>query len=176
MHLCKNDRLHKGRRISEGVDQFPIGKHEKVVRQVLLESQASAVSFKSPGVRAGGVSVYILFDGYASDIFSVACPDSSVRGNDLHSMPLYVGKGNIKHGITDARRSKRRGQLRDRFSWYAVAHPKMMHDLEVLGLRILPRYLRELTRQEGHFLKAQRVKQRNDKADAITRRWNKTSQ
>jgi hypothetical protein len=36
----------KGRRISEGVDQFPIGKHEKVVRQVFLESQASAVSFK----------------------------------------------------------------------------------------------------------------------------------
>jgi hypothetical protein len=39
-----------------------------------------------PGVRAGGVGVYILFDG---------------------SMPLYVGKGNIKHRITDARRSKR---------------------------------------------------------------------
>jgi len=52
----------------------------------------------------------------------------------------------------------------------------MMHDLEVLVLRILPRYLRALTPQEGHFLKAQRVKQRNDKADAITRRWNKTSQ
>src|SRR5260370_21009032 len=65
-----------------------------------------------PGVRAGGVGVYILFDG---------------------SMPLYVGKGNIKHRITDARRSKRRGQLWDRFSWYAVAEPKIM----VLGLRIL---------------------------------------
>jgi hypothetical protein len=36
----------KGLRISEGTDQFPIGKHEKVVRQVFLESQASAVSFK----------------------------------------------------------------------------------------------------------------------------------
>jgi hypothetical protein len=35
------------------------------------------------------------------------------------SMPLYVGKGNIKHRITGARRSKRRGQLWDRFSWYA---------------------------------------------------------
>jgi len=53
-----------------------------------------------PGVRAGGVGVYILFDG---------------------SMPVYVGKGNIKHRIIDARRSKRRGQLWDRFSWYAVA-------------------------------------------------------
>jgi hypothetical protein len=108
-----------------------------------------------PSVRAGGVGVYILFDG---------------------SMPLYVGKGNIKHRITDAPRSKRRRQLWDRFSWYAVADPKMMHDLEVLVLRILPRYLRALTRQEGHFLKAQRMKERNDRADAITRRWNKTSQ
>jgi hypothetical protein len=52
------------------------------------------------------------------------------------SMPLYVGKGNIKHRITDARRSKRRGQLWDRFSWYAVADPKMMHDLRILPLPV----------------------------------------
>jgi len=42
----------KGRRISEGVDQFPIGKHESVVRQVFLESQASALSFKFGSVFA----------------------------------------------------------------------------------------------------------------------------
>jgi hypothetical protein len=107
-----------------------------------------------PGHLTGGVGVYILFDG---------------------SMPVYVGKGKIRYRITDARRSKRRGQLWDRFSWYAVADPKMMHDIEVLVLRMLPRYLRALTRQEGHFLRAKRVKEKNEKADAITRRWNRTS-
>jgi len=110
---------------------------------------------KIPRPRAGGLGLYILFDG---------------------STPVYVGKGNIRWRVTDARRSKRRGQLWDRFSWYAVADPKMMHDLEVLVLRMLPRYLRALTRQEGHFLKAKRVKQENEEADIITRRWNKTSQ
>jgi len=108
-----------------------------------------------PGRRAGGVGVYILFDG---------------------SMPVYVGKGNIRSRITDARRSKRRGQLWDRFSWYALADPKMMHDLEVLVLRMLPRCLRALTRQEGHILKATHLKQKNENADAITRRWSKRRQ
>jgi len=101
-----------------------------------------------PGSREGGKGVYILFDG---------------------SMPVYVGKGNIRHRITDARRSKRRGQLWDRFSWYALKDPKMMHDIEVLVLRLLPRYLRALTRQEGHFLKAHRVQQVDNGADYITR-------
>jgi hypothetical protein len=84
------------------------------------------------------------------------------------SLPLYVGKGNIKHRITDARRSKRRGQLWDRFSWYAVADAKMMHDLEVLVLRILPRYLRVLTRQEGHtqFLATTEARRSVGKEDA----------
>ena len=101
-----------------------------------------------PGPKDGGVGVYILFDG---------------------SMPVYVGKGNIRWRITDARRSRRRGQLWDRFSWYAVKDPRMMHDLEVLVLRMLPRYLRALTRQEGHFLKAKKVKAANLKTiDVIT--------
>jgi hypothetical protein len=103
-----------------------------------------------PGSKQGGQGVYILFDG---------------------SMPLYVGKGNIRHRITDARRSKRRGQLWDRFSWYALADPKMMHDVEVLLLRILPPYLRALTRQEGHFLKAKRIQQADKiSVDSITRK------
>jgi hypothetical protein len=89
-----------------------------------------------PRSGSGGIGIYILFDG---------------------SMPVYVGKGNIRHRITDARRSKRRGQLWDRFSWYALRDPKMMHDIEVLILRMLPRYLRALTRQEGDFLEAKRV-------------------
>jgi hypothetical protein len=93
--------------------------------------------------------IYILFDG---------------------SMPVYVGKRNIQARIRDARRSKRRNQLWDRFSWYAVADPKMMLDVEVLALRMLPRYLRALTRQDRHFLSATRVKQENPMADAITRK------
>jgi hypothetical protein len=101
-----------------------------------------------PGSREGGKGVYILFDG---------------------SMPVYVGKGNIRHRITDARRSKRRGQLWDRFSWYALKDPKMMHDIEVLVLKLLPRYLRALTRQEGHFLNAHRVQQVDKSADHISR-------
>jgi hypothetical protein len=36
--------------------------------------------------------------------------------------------------------------------------PRMMHDIEALVLRLLPRYLRALTRQEGHFLKAKPMK------------------
>jgi hypothetical protein len=108
-----------------------------------------------PSVHEGGVGIYILYDG---------------------SMPLYVGKGNIRYRITDARRSKRRGQHWDHFSWYVVADPKMMHDLEVLVLRILPPNLRALTRQEGHFLKGLRIKQKDARADAITRRWKKTQQ
>jgi len=103
-----------------------------------------------PGSSSGGIGVYILFDG---------------------SMPVYVGKGNIRYRITDARRSKRRGQLWDRFSWYALKDPKMMHDVEVLILRLLPRYLRALTRQEGHFLKAKWVLAPDMKTvDYITRK------
>jgi hypothetical protein len=105
---------------------------------------------KIPTINEGGVGVYILFDG---------------------SMPVYVGKGNIRYRITDARRSKRRGQLWDRFSWYALKDPKMMHDIEVLVLRMLPRYLRALTRQEGHFLKAKRYGAADERnVDYITRK------
>ena len=104
---------------------------------------------KIPRSDSGGVGVYILFDG---------------------SMPVYVGKGNIRWRITNARRSKRRGQFWDRFSWYALADPKMMHDIEVLLLRVLPPYLRALTRQEGHFLKAKRITQEEKIAEPISRK------
>ena len=102
-----------------------------------------------PGPKDGGQGVYILFDG---------------------SMPVYVGKGNIRQRITEARRSKRRGQLWDRFSWYTLRDPRMMHDIEVLVLRLLPRYLRALTRQEAHFLKAKRMLQVDKNAEYITRK------
>ena len=103
---------------------------------------------KVPGSRNGGKGVYILFDG---------------------AMPVYVGKGNIKRRLLGAKRSKRRGQLWDRFSWYALKDPKMMHDIEVLVLTMLPRYLRALTRQDGHFLRANPVSQDEKIADYITR-------
>jgi hypothetical protein len=101
-----------------------------------------------PGSKEGGKGVYILFDG---------------------SMPVYVGKGNIRQRITVAKHSKRRGQLWDRFSWYALYDPKMMHDIEVLVLKLLPRYLRALTRQEGDFLKAKPTDQVDKIAESITR-------
>lgn len=98
-----------------------------------------------------GRGVYVLFDG---------------------SMPMYVGKGQIQDRILKASASSRRGQLWDHFSWYAIKNPKMMHDIEVLMLRILPSNLRSLTRQGGNFKKAKRVLQDKDnkKADWISRK------
>lgn len=103
-----------------------------------------------PSKRKGGIGVYILFDG---------------------SMPVYAGKGNIRQRIREARRSKRKCQLWDRFSWYAVRDAKMMHDIEVLILRMLPPNLRALTRQDGHFVDAKRIKPVDkENADYITRK------
>lgn len=102
-----------------------------------------------PSRSAGGVGIYVLYDG---------------------SMPVYVGKGNIKWRIMDARRSKRRGPFWDRFSWYALPEAKAIHDVEVLVLRILPRYLRALTRQDGHFLDAKKVDQIDEDSEPISRK------
>jgi hypothetical protein len=107
---------------------------------------------KIPGSKTprGGEGVYILYDG---------------------SMPVYVGKGNIKSRIRRARRSKTRGQFWDHFSWYVLDDSEMIHETEVLILRMLPPYLRSLTKQKGHFLKA--VRDRNDEekiAEFISRK------
>jgi hypothetical protein len=104
---------------------------------------------KIPSSKDGGLGVYILFDG---------------------SMPMYVGKGKIKRRIIGASTSKRRGQLWDHFSWYAIKKPAMMHDIEVLMLRILPPNLRSLTRQGGNFESGERVAQSNDRPKPITRK------
>ena len=102
-----------------------------------------------PGSKEGGKGIYVLFDG---------------------SMPLYVGKGNIRSRIKGHRRSKSKGQLWDRFSWYALSDPRMMHDIEVMVLKLLPTYLRALTKQGGSFLEAKRIMQTSKKAcDYITR-------
>jgi hypothetical protein len=107
-----------------------------------------------PGTEQGGQGVYILYDG---------------------SMPVYVGKGNIRSRIRGARRSKSRGQFWDHFSWYVLAETKMIHDTEVLFLRMLPSYLRSLTKQKGKFQDAERVNElkKNRVAEFISRRAQK---
>lgn len=102
-----------------------------------------------PSSRNGGRGVYVLFDG---------------------SMPMYVGKGNIRNRIESAHTSERRENLWDHFSWYTIKNPAMMHDIEVLMLRILPPNLRFLTRQGGDFVDAERVDQQNNQAIWISRK------
>lgn len=105
---------------------------------------------KVPSSSSGGVGIYVLFDG---------------------STPVYVGKGNLRQRIKKARASRRRGQLWDRFSWYALRDPNMMHDIEVLIVKLLPPYLRSLTRQQGHFQRAERIPEADKRyVDYITRR------
>jgi hypothetical protein len=67
--------------------------------------------------------VYVLFDG---------------------SMPLYVGKGHIKARISGARKSQRRGKQWDYFSWYELNDESLIHETEVLLLRILPFYFENI--------------------------------
>ncbi len=97
----------------------------------------------------GGKGVYILFDG---------------------SMPVYVGKGNISARLKSARRSKRRSPFWDRFSWFGLEDPKMMHDIEVLLLSMFPTHLRSLTRQDGKFVEADGSDEQDEIPDVITRK------
>jgi len=46
----------------------------------------------------------------------------------------------------------------------------MMHDIEVLMLRILPPNLRSLTQQGGNFKDAKPIRQKDNRADPITRK------
>jgi hypothetical protein len=98
----------------------------------------------------GGKGVYVLYDG---------------------SMPVYVGKGNLRSRVNGARRSKTRGQLWDHFSWYSLT-PQVTHEIEALILRMLPQYLRSLTKQKGKFPGAKQIKQhKKDRiAEYITRK------
>jgi hypothetical protein len=83
-----------------------------------------------PGSSQRGQGVYILYDG---------------------STPVYVGKGNIRQRLRDADASNRRGNSWDHFSWYILKDKRLIHDVEVLLIRILPLFIRYLTRQSGHF-------------------------
>lgn len=93
-----------------------------------------------PGRSTGGQGVYVLYDG---------------------STPVYIGKGNIHQRLRAADRSDRRGECWDRFSWYVIEDKRLIHDVEVLLLRVLPLYLRYLTRQRGHFHGARSTKTAN---------------
>ncbi len=103
-----------------------------------------------PDRKNGGAGVYVLFDG---------------------SMPMYVGKGNIRRRILEGSFSKQRRHLWDHFSWYSIKNPAMMHDIEVLMLRILPPNLRSLTRQRGNFKRATRIRQVNQQPKPISRKF-----
>ncbi len=83
-----------------------------------------------PGSSEGGLGVYILCDG---------------------STPVYIGKGKVRQRLRKADGSKRRGNSWDHFSWYVIKEKSLIHDVEVLLIRILPPYLRHLSRQTGHF-------------------------
>jgi hypothetical protein len=98
----------------------------------------------------GGKGLYVLYDG---------------------SMPVYVGKGNLHSRIEKARCSETRGQLWDHFSWYSL-RSNAVHDVESLVLRMLPPYLRSLTKQKGKFLNAEAMEEhREDRvAEYISRR------
>jgi hypothetical protein len=97
---------------------------------------------------------------------------------DDGSMPVYIGKGNISARIKAARRSRRRGQFWDRFSWFGLANAKTMHDIEVLLLKMFPKYLRSLTNQDGHFDNAgkEREHKKHRTADVITRKIRRKKQ
>lgn len=94
---------------------------------------------RMPGRRKGGQGVYILYDG---------------------STPVYIGKGNIRQRLTAATKSKRRQKSWDHFSWYVIKNKSFIHDVEVLLIRMLPTYLRHLTRQRGHFKGARSTDQK----------------
>ena len=98
-----------------------------------------------------GDGVYILYDG---------------------SMPVYVGMGSIPSRLRKARRSKRRGQMWDHFSWYIPSDPELVRDIEALLLRMLPVPLRVLNRQKGKLSGATKIVQpvTNRTPDFITRK------
>ena len=102
-----------------------------------------------PRAKDGGLGVYVLYDG---------------------STPVYIGKGNIRARLRQHRLSKRLGQLWDHFSWYVPFDVALTHDLEALLLRLLPFYLRSLTRQRGLFREAAKHKVNPTPCDLISRR------
>jgi hypothetical protein len=103
---------------------------------------------KIPGRKEGGQGVYTLYDG---------------------SMPVYVGKGNIRSRVHKSHISKRRREFWDHFSWYIISVP-FLHDIEALLLRRLPWYMRGLNAQSGKFIKGRKIDETDPKPRPIVRR------
>jgi len=99
--------------------------------------------------KSNGMGVYVLYDGI---------------------MPVYIGKGNIGRRIRSHKRSKKRGQFWDYFSWYIISDTRLCHDIEVLLLRRLPWYLRGLNRQSGKFQKAKQIREKDIRPESIRRK------
>jgi hypothetical protein len=57
------------------------------------------------------------------------------------STPVCVGKGQLHDRIDRHYRSKRGKYHWDHFSWFAVARPEFLHEVEAFLIRILPPYL-----------------------------------
>jgi hypothetical protein len=100
------------------------------------------------GSKEGGKGVYILFDG---------------------STPVYVGRGNIRQRLRQARNSERRGQCWDHFSWYVISQEEYEFEIEALLLRMLPPHLRMLNRQGGKLPGAKPERFEDEKVDPIIR-------
>ena len=69
-------------------------------------------------------------------------------------MPVYIGKGYLHDRIDTHDRSKRKEKHWDHFSWFAIAQPEFLDDLEALMIRMLPSYLRILNQQRPKFARA----------------------
>jgi hypothetical protein len=102
--------LTRMQRLQEGLLQFGGGagsrrmqrcRQIRVTRYGTMWARNTKNIQRIPGSSEGGSGVYVLFDG---------------------SMLVYVGKGKIRQCIRGHRRSKSRGQMWDRFSWYVVAN------------------------------------------------------
>lgn len=81
--------------------------------------------------------VYVLYDG---------------------SMPLYIGKGNIRRRLRGHRTSKSKGRYWDYFSWYEIKDEDLRHQLESVLLRLLPFYLRSLNKNRGKLRQSQKMR------------------
>ena len=85
------------------------------------------------------------------------------------SMPVYIGRGRLAKRISGHKRSRRKGQFWDHFSWYAMPSRRFEADVEALLLRMLPFYLRSLNKQRTKFTDAKRITQASPVADPIKR-------
>jgi hypothetical protein len=76
--------------------------------------------------------------------------------------PVYFGHGRISRRLRRHNNSGSKTAYWDHFSWYKVKNERVLKDLEILLLRILPVYLHILNRQRGSFVDSHKAKPRHD--------------